>query len=164
MSMNTTCHCTKWTTLICLFDSLLCSIRQFVVGRIVQSLSECLPGASQGADVGSQVTHSANSPGSGQPCRKTSSPSRTSAPVGGRATRMVATTSKVSTSIPKPIDIAVTMLLLVYLLFIGTSLSLSIYFSKEIILTCSLVGLLTLRLRGRLRDALPMRNHLKMSS
>ena len=50
----------------------------------------------------------------------------------GRATRMVATSSKVSTSIPKPIDIAVTMLLLVYLLFIGMSLSLSTYISKEI--------------------------------
>ena len=81
----------------------------------------------------------------------------------GRATRMVATSSKVSTSIPKPIDIAVTMLLLVYLLFIGMSLSLSTYISKEIRLTCSL-GLLNLRLRGRVRDALPMRNHLKMSS
>ena len=85
----------------------------------------------------------------------------------GRATRMVATSSKVSTSIPKPIDIAVTMLLLVYLLFIGMSLSLSTYFSKEIILTCFL-DQLNLRLRGRVRDALPMRNHLrnhlKMSS
>ena len=54
----------------------------------------------------------------------------------GRATRMVATSSKVSTSIPKPIDIAVTMLLLVYLLFIGMSLSLPIYLSQEIRLTC----------------------------
>ena len=50
----------------------------------------------------------------------------------GRATRMVATSSKAPTSIPKPIDIAVTMLLLVYLLFIGMSLSLSTYISKEI--------------------------------
>ena len=81
----------------------------------------------------------------------------------GRATRMVATSSKVSTSIPKPIDIAVTMLLLVYLLFIGMLFSLSTYISKEIRLTC-LLGLLTLRLRGRVRDALPMRKHLKMSS
>ena len=50
----------------------------------------------------------------------------------GRATRMVATSSKVSTSIPKPIDIAVTMLLLVYLLFIGMFFSHSTYISHEI--------------------------------
>ena len=44
---------------------------------------------------------------------------------------MEATSSKVSTSIPKPIDIAVTMLLLVYLLFIGMSLSLYIPLLKR---------------------------------
>ena len=49
----------------------------------------------------------------------------------GRATRMVATSSKVSTSIPKPIDIAVTMLLLVYLLFIGMSLPLNLFLNRN---------------------------------